>query len=106
VIRTVDLVIAGSGSGARSAAVDALERGQHVLLVLRSADASAARRCRRLWRTANVDATRVIVLTNAEVTCIDGVGRVEAVVIRSLSTGRLRAVNASAFLRCDDEERC
>jgi hypothetical protein len=40
-------------------------------------------------------------MTNAEVVCVDGVEGVEAVVIRDVRTGRLRAVNASAFLSCD-----
>ena len=37
-------------------------------------------------------------MTNAEVVCVDGVDGVEAVVIRHSRTGRLSAVNASAFL--------
>jgi hypothetical protein len=41
-------------------------------------------------------------MTNAEVVCVDGIGGVEAVVVRYTRTGRLRAVNASAFLRHGD----
>ncbi len=38
-------------------------------------------------------------MTNAEVVCVDGLPhRVEAVVIRHVRTGRLHAVNASAFV--------
>jgi hypothetical protein len=40
-------------------------------------------------------------MTNAEVVCVDGVERVEAVIIRYARTGRLFAVNASAFVSCD-----
>jgi hypothetical protein len=36
-------------------------------------------------------------VTNADVVCADGVDGVEAVVIRHARTGRLWAVNASAF---------
>lgn len=39
-------------------------------------------------------------LTDAEVVCVDGVAGVEVVVIRHARTGRLCAVNASAFLEC------
>jgi hypothetical protein len=37
-------------------------------------------------------------MAHAEVVCVDGVDGVEAVVIRHAGTGRLYAVNASAFL--------
>jgi hypothetical protein len=40
-------------------------------------------------------------MTNAEVVCADGVDGVEAVVVRYAPTGRLSAVNASAFVSCD-----
>jgi len=40
------------------------------------------------------------VMTHADVVCVDGVDGVEAVVIRHARTGRLSAVNASAFLSC------
>ena len=39
--------------------------------------------------------------TSAEVVCVDGVDGVEAVIIRNTRTGRLSAVNASAFLSCE-----
>ena len=99
-IGTVDLVIAGDGSAAEAAAVSALRRGQRVLVVLRSADASAARRLRRsLLDTAGADSGRLRIMTGAEVVCADGVDGVEAVVVRHAATGRLSAVNASAFAR-------
>ena len=101
-IRTVDLVIVGDGINAHTAAVDALQRGQRVLVVLRSGEARAGPRLRRcLCRTASVDASQVTVMTRAEVVCVDGVDGVEAVVIRDARSGRLCAVNASAFLSCD-----
>jgi hypothetical protein len=102
VIRTVDLVISGDGRAALATAVEALQRGRRVLIVLRSRDARLARRFRRrVCRTARAGANQVTVMTRAEVVCVDGVDGVEAVVIRYLSTGRLCAVNASAFLSCD-----
>jgi thioredoxin reductase len=101
-IRTVDLVIAGDGSATRAAAVGALERGDRVLVVLRSADPRAARRFRRsLLKTAGADSSQLRVMTSAEVVCADGVDAVEAVVIRHAPTGRLSAVNASAFVSFD-----
>ena len=98
-IGTVDLVIAGDGSAARAAAVNALQRGQLVLLVVRSADARAARRLRRiLVEAAGAAAGQLGVMTSAEVVCADGVNGMEAVVVRHVPTGRLSAVNASAFV--------
>jgi thioredoxin reductase len=98
-MRTVDLVVAGDGSAARAAAASALQRGRRVLVVLRSADARLARRVRAcLRRTARIDAGQLTVMTDAEVVCVDGVDAVEAVVIRHAQTGRLSAVNASAFV--------
>jgi hypothetical protein len=61
----------------------------------------AMKTSRRLRRVANADDNRVTVMTNAEVVCVDGVDSVEAVVIRYARTGRLCAMNASAFLSCD-----
>ncbi|MEZ5419741.1 MAG: hypothetical protein R2708_20685 [Vicinamibacterales bacterium] len=43
-------------------------------------------------------------MTSAEVVCVDGVGGVEAVVVRHRPTGRLRAVNTSAFVWGDGSE--
>jgi thioredoxin reductase len=101
-IRTVDLVIAGDGSAARAAAVDALQRGRRVLLVLRSTHARLATRLRRdLCKTAGANTRQVTVMRRAEVVCVDGVEGVEAVVIRYARTGRLCAVNASRFLSCE-----
>jgi thioredoxin reductase len=101
-VGTVDLVVTGDDRAALAAAVDAMQRGRCVLVVLRSGDARAVQRVRRrLCRAANSDDSRFTVMTNAEVVCVDGVDGVEAVVIRHSRTGYLYAVNASAFLSCD-----
>jgi thioredoxin reductase len=98
-IGTVDLVIAGDASAARAAAVSALQRGQSVLVILRSADARIARRLRRrLLESAGTGVGQLRVMTSAEVVCADGVGNVEAVVIRHVRTGRFSALNVSAFV--------
>jgi hypothetical protein len=59
-------------------------------------------RLRRLCRAAKNQPT---VMTNAEVVCVDGVHGVEAVVMRYTRTGRLCAVNTSAFLSCDGSKQ-
>jgi len=102
VIRTVDLVIAGGGNGALAAAAAALQRGRRILVLLRSSGARVGQRFRRRLRKAvNVHDGQVTVATNSEVVCVDGVDGVEVVVIRHARTGRLCAVNTSAFLSCD-----
>lgn len=94
----VDLVIAGDANGARSAAVAALRRGERVLVVLRSADTRGAKRLRKcLLEAAGPVTGQLRVITGAEVVCVDGIERVEAVVVRHRATGRLSALNASAF---------
>jgi thioredoxin reductase len=101
-IRTVDLVIAGGGSAARAAAVDALQGGRRVLVVLRYGDTRAGRRLRRCLRnTAGADVSQLRVITRSEVVCVDGVDAVEAVIVRHARTGRLSAVNATAFVSFD-----
>jgi hypothetical protein len=101
-IGTVDLVIAEDGSAACAAAISALQRGQRVLVVLRCADPRTARRLRRvLLRAADADGSQLRVVTSTEVVCADGIGGVEAVVVRHAPTGHLSAVNASAFVSFD-----
>jgi predicted dinucleotide-utilizing enzyme len=101
VIRTVDLVIAGAGEKALVPTIAALRRGKRVLVVL-SGDARAGQRLRQaLLDGWSGDDGQVTVVANAEVVCVDGVDRVEAIVVRHARTGRLSAVNASAFLSCD-----
>ncbi len=95
---TVDLVVTGDESAAVAAAVDAVRRGQRVLVVLRSGGPRVVPRLRRLCRAAK---SQLTVMTTAEVVCVDGVGGVETVVVRYTRTGRLCAVNTSAFLSVD-----
>ena len=95
---TVDLVVAGDESAVVAVAVDAVQRDQRVLVVLRSDGRRTAPRLRRLCQAAEDQLT---VMTNAEVVCVDGVHGVEAVVVRYTRTGRLCGVNASAFLSSD-----
>lgn len=103
---TVDIVIAGDASVSRAAAVSALRRGQRVLVVLRSSDARGARHLRRsLLRTAGADSDQLRVMASAEVVCADGVDGVEAIVVRHAPTGRLSAVNTSAFVGLMEDER-
>ena len=94
-MKTVDLVVTGDETAAVGAAVDAVRRGQRVLVVLRSAGPRIVPRLRRLCRAAK---NQLTVMTRAEVVCVDGVHGVEAVVMRYTRTGRLCAVNTSAFL--------
>ena len=100
-IRTVDIVISGDSRAALAAAADALAPGRRVLVVLRSGSARTRRRFRRrLCDGANAHDGQVTVMVNAEIVCVDGVDGVEAVVIRHARTGRVCAVNASAFVSC------
>jgi thioredoxin reductase len=102
VTRSVDLVIAGNSSAARAAAVDALRCGERVLIVLRSGDAHQAQRLRRcLRKTVGAESGQLRVMANATVVCVDGVDAVEAVVVRHAPSGRLSAVNTSAFVSFD-----
>lgn len=95
---TVDLVVTGDEGAAVVAAVDAVRRGQRVLVVLRSDGTRVVPRMRRLCGAAKDQLT---VMTNAAVVCVDGVDGVEAVVVRYSRTGRLGAVNTAAFLSCN-----
>src|SRR4249920_2665084 len=69
-MKTVDLVVTGDETAAVGAAVDAVRRGQRVLVVLRSAGPRIVPRLRRLCRAAE---NQLTVMTNAEVVCVDGV---------------------------------
>jgi len=69
---TVDLVVTGDESAAVAAAVNAVGRGERVLVVLRGGSPRVAPRLRRLCRAANGVLT---IMTNAEVVCVDGIGR-------------------------------
>lgn len=94
----VHLVVVGNGTAGITAAVDAARRGEHVLIVLDS-DGAAARMVRATVRTAGrLLVRRVRVMSGAEVVCADGVGGVEAVVVRHRRSGRLQAFTAGALL--------
>ena len=95
---SVDVVITGELGAALDAAVEAARHGQRVLVVLRTGNVRTRARLRALCRAATADATRVAVMTYAEVVCVDGVRGVEAVVIRHTRTGRLCAVNTATFV--------
>ena len=96
--KTVDLVIVAGDSSAIAAAIDAARRGIRVLVVIRSPRGPLMRRLRRTLRAAGTRVRRgVTIFTNAEVVCVDGLDRVEAVVVRRIGTGRLIGVNASAI---------
>jgi hypothetical protein len=98
--RNVDLVVAGDSGASLAAIKRALDGGQRVLVVLRSDDSRVRARLRRCLCRSASDRARLMVMTNAEVVCADGVTGIEAVVIRDLRSGRLSAVNASAFVGC------
>lgn len=99
--RTVDLVLFGEGEALLAAALEAIRSGRSVLVVMRERDLRVAGRIRRAARGIAVgSADRITVMTNAEVCCVDGIDGVEAVLVRQLRTGRLRAVNASAYRAC------
>jgi len=92
----VDLVIVAGDSSAISAAIDAARRGMRVLVVIGSTRVPLIRGLRRALRAAGTRVRRgVTIFTNAEVVCVDGLHRVEAVIVRRLGTGRLIGVNAS-----------
>jgi hypothetical protein len=87
--------VTGDERAAVAAAVDAVRRGQRVLVVLRSGGSQRVAHLRRLCRAAK---GQVTVMTSAEVACVGGV---EGVVVRYPRTGRLCAINTPAFLSCD-----
>ena len=97
-MKTVDLVVTGDETAAVGAALDAVRRGQRVLVVLGSGGPRIGPRLRRLCRAGK---NQLTVRTNAEVVCVDGVHGVEAVVVRYTRTGRLCAVNTTGFLSYD-----
>jgi thioredoxin reductase len=98
VSKTVDLVIVAGDSSAISVAIDAARRGFRVLVVIRSPRGALIRRLRRTLRAAGTRVRRsVTIFTNAEVVCVDGLDRVEAVIVRRIGSGRLIGVNASAI---------
>lgn len=102
-MRTVDLVLSGEGGALLAAALEAIRSGQRLLVVLRPGDERAARRLHRaLGRATSPGTSRASILTAAEVVCVDGIEGVEVVLIRHVRTGRVSAVNASAFRSCGE----
>jgi hypothetical protein len=97
--QTVDVVIVGGDGAAVAATVDALRRGLRVLVVIGARHSGVARRLRQAIETATVVVSpqQLIVLSGAEVACVDGVKSIEAVVVRHLRTRRLVGFNASAI---------
>jgi hypothetical protein len=99
VTRAVDLVVAGGEAGAIAAAVTSARRGERVLVVIGPGDRAGADGVRDALRRAGPAVRRrVTVMTGAEIVCVDGVGGVEAVVVRHAGTGRLVAFNARAVV--------
>jgi hypothetical protein len=102
--RTVDLVIFGFDAAAAETAIAAAQRGQRVLVVTRARRARLRRDAIRLLRRHRTSGQQpVLVLTDSEVVCADGIERLEAVVVRRITTGRLIEFNASAMLLAGDE---
>jgi hypothetical protein len=98
VSKTVDLVIVAGDSRAIAAAIDAARRGMRVLVVIGFIRVPLIPRLRRALRAAGTRVRRgITVFTNAEVVCVDGLDRVEAVIVRRIGTRRLIGVNASAI---------
>ncbi len=92
---TVDLVVVGGEVAAITAAIEAAERGERVLVVLGSSDRCHIRRVRRSVQCAGTLVRRLVtVMIDNELACVDGVGRTEAVVVRHVRTRRLTAFNA------------
>jgi predicted dinucleotide-utilizing enzyme len=96
--RTVDVVIAGGSAAAVAEAIDAARRGLKVLVVVRSGGNLARRLRQRFRRALELSQPRVIVLTGAEVACVDGIHSIEAVVVCYIRSRRLVGFNASALL--------
>ena len=95
--RTVDLVIVGTTTAGRAAAVDAARRGKRVLMVTDARDGSSFRALRRSLKAAGEGCQeRMSVLTGVEVVWIDGTSAVEVVLLRQVATGRLLGINTSA----------
>lgn len=97
-MRTVDIVIVGASAAAITATVDAANRGLRVLLVIQPRLASLSLEHRQTLRRIRASRRHVSVVAGAEVACVDGVGAIEAVVVRHVRSGRLTGFNASALL--------
>jgi len=97
VTRTVALVVVGAGCDAIAAAIAVARRGQRALILLGPRDRARVGRVR--WRVRAAGAAvrrRITVMTGSELVCADGIGGVEAVVVRRVGSGRLQAFNTRA----------
>jgi hypothetical protein len=98
---TTDIVISGAPPAVLAAAVDAAGRGLRVMVVCRSTRKDLAPSLRGMMRAAGVPLRRLVALiTDGEVVFADGVGEIEAVVVRLVGSGRLIGINASQVLWC------
>jgi thioredoxin reductase len=97
--KNVNVIVVGANGDAFAAAADAARRGLRVVVVIRSRAARFAQQRRRRFRALEL---RVIVLTGAEVVCVDGVNSIEAVVVRYVRSGRLVGFNATELLSFGD----
>ena len=98
---TADIVISGASPAVLAAAVDSAGRGLRVIVVCRSPRKDLAPCLRGMMRAAGVPLRRLVaVITGAEVVFADGVGEIEAVVVRVIQSGRLLGLNASQVLWC------
>ena len=95
--RTVDLVVVGNSASGMSAGIAAAQRGARVLIVLEHRDRSWIERLRRSIRASGVT-QRITVMTGSELVCVDGIGGIEAIVVRRINSGRLTGINAQALL--------
>ena len=104
---TVDIVIVGANAAAITATVDAANRGMRVLLVIRPRLPNLSLEHRQTLRRIRLSTRgQVSVIAGAEVACVDGVGAIEAVVVRHVRTGRLTGFNASALLDFGEPRAC
>lgn len=90
------MVVVGSGAVGLAAATAAARRGGRVLFVLGPRARVDPATIRRRLRTAGAPTRRVTVMARSEVVCVDGVGRVEAVVVRRVGSPRLLAFNTTS----------
>ena len=95
----VDLVIVGMTANATAVATDASRRGLLVLVVGESKDAGYCRGLRRkLDGVGDGCRDRVTILAGFEVVSVDGIGAVEVVLIRQVTTGQIIGINTSAIV--------
>ena len=95
----VDLVVVGLTAAGAAAAVDAARGGRRVLVVDRSTSRVRRRRLRlALTRAGRGLSRQVSIALGVDVVCVAGAGRVEAILLRRVRTGRLIGVNTSNLL--------